>query len=281
MKWEAGKTYTWKDSTAKTAFITLGGGCLSPLNSDISKAIGDKPFTIIKAEDDGWVEVIELDGVEHTAKTATGKDIWTATYFFSPSDIKYFREVGEVSPKWEVGKTYTWKDAKAMSDFCHYAENVSNLNYVIARAINYRPFTVKNVSLCGQIDVIEIDGVEHTLMSATEDIDHKGTSWFIDSDRKFFREVGEVETVKEPEEKVTTDSKVIGQLKRLFNSRYGLTMIKFGEANEGKRFEHFEDFIAALDKMDEIMQDRQKIKELQEDIKRREVEFLIGRERGW
>lgn len=274
MKWEVGKTYTWKDALAKTAFITLGGGCASPLNSDISKAIGDKPFTISKFDDGGWIDVIELDGVSHTAETATGKKVWEGSYFFSPSDIKFFREVGEVPPKWEVGKTYTWKDAKAMSDFCHYAENVSNLNYVIARAINYRPFTVKNVSPCGQIDVIEIDGVEHTLMSATEDIDHKGTSWFIDSDRKFFQEVEELEVI-------TTDSKVIGQLKRLFNSRYGLTMIKFGEANEGKRFERFEDFIAALDKMDEIMQDRQKIKDLQEDIKRREVEFLIGKERGW
>ena len=176
--------------------------------------------------------------------------------------------------KWEIGKTYTWKDANAMTDFCHYAENVSNLNYVIARAINYRPFTVKNVSPCGQIDVIEIDGKDHTLMSATEDRDHKGTSWFIDSERKFFREVEELEVI-------TTDSKIVGQLKRLFSSRYGLRVVKFGEANEGKTFERFDDFIAALDKMDEIMQDRQKIKDLQEDIKRREVEFLIGKERGW
>lgn len=274
MKWEIGKTYTWKDENAKTEFITNGEGVLSPLNSDISAAIGDKPFTIIEIEGNGWINAIELDGVYHTAKTATGKDIWTATYFFSPFDRKFFREVEEVPQKWEVGKTYTWKDANAMTDFCHYAENVSNLNYVIARAINYRPFTVKNVSPCGQIDVIEIDGKDHTLMSATEDRDHKGTSWFIDSDRKFFREVEELEVI-------TTDSKIVGQLKRLFSSRYGLTMVKFGEANEGKTFERFDDFIAALDKMDEIMQDRQKIKDLQEDIKRREVEFLIGKERGW
>ena len=274
MKWEIGKTYTWKDENAKTEFITNGEGVLSPLNSDISAAIGDKPFTIIEIEGNGWINVIELDGVYHTAKTATGKDIWTATYFFSPFDRKFFREVEEVLQKWEVGKTYTWKDDKAMTDFCHYAENVSNLNYVIARAINYRPFTVKNVSPCGQIDVIEIDGKDHTLMSATEDRDHKGTSWFIDSDRKFFREVEELEVI-------TTDSKIVGHLKRLFSSRYGLTMVKFGEANEGKTFERFDDFIAALDKMDEIMQDRQKIKDLQEDIKRREVEFLIGKERGW
>ncbi|AUV64009.1 hypothetical protein Sf20_gp190 [Shigella phage Sf20] len=274
MKWEIGKTYTWKDENAKTEFITNGEGVLSPLNSDISAAIGDKPFTIIEIEGNGWINAIELDGVYHTAKTATGKDIWTATYFFSPFDRKFFREVEEVPQKWEVGKTYTWKDVNAMTDFCHYAENVSNLNYVIARAINYRPFTVKNVSPCGQIDVIEIDGKDHTLMSATEDRDHKGTSWFIDSDRKFFREVEELEVI-------TTDSKIVGQLKRLFSSRYGLTMVKFGEANEGKTFERFDDFIAALDKMDEIMQDRQKIKDLQEDIKRREVEFLIGKERGW
>lgn len=185
MKWEVGKTYTWKDALAKTAFITLGGGYASPLNSDISKAIGDKPFIISMIDDGGWIDVIELDGVSHTAETATGKKVWEGSYFFSPSDIK------------------------------------------------------------------------------------------------FFREVGEVETVKEPDEKVTTDSKVIGQLKRLFSSRYGLTMVKFGEANEGKTFERFDDFVAALDKMDEIMQDRQKIKDLQEDIKRREVEFLIGKERGW
>lgn len=274
MKWEIGKTYTWKDENAKTEFITNGEGVLSPLNSDISAAIGDKPFTIIEIDGNGWINVIELDGVEHTTKTATGKDIWTATYFFSPFDRKFFREVEEVPQKWEVGKTYTWKDIKAMTDFCHYAENVSNLNYVIARAINYRPFTVKNVRPCGQIDVIEIDGKDHTLMSATEDRDHKGTSWFIDSDRKFFREVEELEVI-------TTDSKIVGQLKRLFSSRYGLTMVKFGEANEGKTFERFDDFITALDKMDEIMQDRQKIKDLQEDIKRREVEFLIGKERGW
>ncbi|WQN06375.1 hypothetical protein [Escherichia phage vB-Eco-KMB43] len=274
MKWEIGKTYTWKDENAKTEFITTGEGVLSPLNSDISASIGDKPFTIIEIDGNGWINAIELDGVYHTAKTATGKDIWTATYFFSPFDRKFFREVEEVPQKWEVGKTYTWKDANAMTDFCHYAENVSNLNYVIARAINYRPFTVKNVSPCGQIDVIEIDGKDHTLMSATEDRDHKGTSWFIDSDRKFFREVEELEVI-------TTDSKIVGQLKRLFSSRYGLTMVKFGEANEGKTFERFDDFIAALDKMDEIMQDRQKIKDLQEDIKRREVEFLIGKERGW
>lgn len=274
MKWEIGKTYTWKDVNAKTEFITNGEGVLSPLNSDISAAIGDKPFTIIEIDGNGWINAIELDGVYHTAKTATGKDIWTATYFFSPFDRKFFREVEEVPQKWEVGKTYTWKDAKAMTDFCHYAENVSNLNYVIARAINYRPFTVKNVSLCGQVNVIEIDGKDHTLMSATEDSDHKGTSWFIDSDRKFFQEVEELEVI-------TTDSKIVGQLKRLFSSRYGLTMVKFSEANEGKTFERFDDFIAALDKMDEIMQDRQKIKDLQEDIKRREVEFLIGKERGW
>ena len=274
MKWEIGKTYTWKDENAKTEFITNGEGVLSPLNSDISAAIGDKPFTIIEIEGNGWIDAIELDGVYHTALTATGKEIWTSTYFFSPFDRKFFREVEEVPQKWEVGKTYTWKDAKAMTDFCHYAENVSNLNYVIARAINYRPFTVKNVSPCGQIDVIEIDGKDHTLMSATEDSDHKGTSWFIDSDRKFFREVEELEVI-------TTDSKIVGQLKRLFSSRYGLTMVKFSEANEGKTFERFDDFIAALDKMDEIMQDRQKIKDLQEDIKRREVEFLIGKERGW
>ena len=274
MKWEIGKTYTWKDEKAKTEFITNGEGVLSPLNSDISAAIGDKPFTIIEIEGNGWIDAIELDGVYHTAKTATGKDIWTATYFFSPFDRKFFREVEEVPQKWEVGKTYTWKDANAMTDFCHYAENGSNLNYVIARAINYRPFTVKNVSLSGQVNVIEIDGKDHTLMSATEDSDHKGTSWFIDSDRKFFQEVEELEVI-------TTDSKIVGQLKRLFSSRYGLTMVKFGEANEGKTFERFDDFIAALDKMDEIMQDRQKIKDLQEDIKRREVEFLIGKERGW
>lgn len=274
MKWEIGKTYTWKDEKAKTEFITNGEGVLSPLNSDISADIGDKPFTIIEIEGNGWIDAIELDGVYHTAKTATGKDIWTATYFFSPFDRKFFREVEEVPQKWEVGKTYTWKDANAMTDFCHYAENVSNLNYVIARAINYRPFTVKNVSLCGQVNVIEIDGKDHTLMSATEDSDHKGTSWFIDSDRKFFQEVEELEVIP-------TDSKIVGQLKRLFSSRYGLTMVKFGEANEGKTFERFDDFVAALDKMDEIMQDRQKIKDLQEDIKRREVEFLIGKERGW
>ena len=174
MKWEIGKTYTWKDENAKTEFITNGEGVLSPLNSDISAAIGDKPFTIIEIEGNGWIDAIELDGVYHTAKTATGKDI----YFFSPFD------------------------------------------------------------------------------------------------RKFFREVEELEVI-------TTDSKIVGQLKRLFSSRYGLTMVKFGEANEGKTFERFDDFIAALDKMDEIMQDRQKIKDLQEDIKRREVEFLIGKERGW
>lgn len=274
MKWEVGKIYTWKDEKAKTDFVNLGGGCLSPLNDDISKAIGYKPFTINKIENDGWIDVIELDGVEHTVESVTKKELWKASFFFSPTDRKFFREVEEVPQKWEVGKTYTWKDAKAMTDFCHYAENVSNLNYVIARAINYRPFTVKNVSPCGQIDVIEIDGKDHTLMSATEDSDHKGTSWFIDSDRKFFQEVEELEVI-------TTDSKIVGQLKRLFSSRYGLTMVKFGEANEGKTFERFDDFVEALDKMDEIMQDRQKIKDLQEDIKRREVEFLIGKERGW
>lgn len=184
MKWEAGKTYTWKDVNAKTEFID-GDGCPSPLNSDISEGIGDKPFTITEFEGAGWIDVIEIDGVLHTAKTVTGKDTWSATYLFSPSD------------------------------------------------------------------------------------------------RKFFREVGEVEAVKEPEDKVNEDSKIVGQLKRLFSSRYGLKMVKFMEANEGKTFERFDDFIAALDKMDEIMQDRQKIKDLQEDIKRREVEFLIGRERGW
>lgn len=178
MEWEVGKTYTWKDENAKTEFINNGEGVLSPLNSDISAAIGDKPFTIIEIDGNGWIDAIELDGVYHTAKTATGKDIWTATYLFSPFD------------------------------------------------------------------------------------------------RKFFREVEELEVI-------TTDSKIVGQLKRLFSSRYGLTMVKFGEANEGKTFERFDDFIAALDKMDEIMQDRQKIKDLQEDIKRREVEFLIGKERGW
>lgn len=182
MKWEVGKTYTWKDENAKTEFITTGEGCLSPLNSDISVAIGDKPFTIIEIEGNGWINVIELDGVYHTAQTATGKDIWKATYLFSPFDRKFFREV---------------------------------------------------------------------------------------------------EAVKEPEDKVNEDSKIVGQLKRLFSGRYGLTMVKFGEANEGKTFERFDDFVAALDKMDEIMQDRQKIKDLQEDINRREVEFLIGKERGW
>lgn len=274
MKWEVGKTYTWKDVKAKTDFVNLGGGCLSPLNDDISKAIGCKPFTINKIENDGWIDVIELDGVEYTVESVTKKELWKASFFFSPTDRKFFREVEEVSPKWEVGKTYTWKDSKAMTDFCHYAENVSKINYVIARAINYKSFTVKNVSLCGQVDVIEIDGKDHTLMSATEDSDYKGTSWFIDSDRKFFLEVEELEVI-------TTDSKIVGQLKRLFSSRYGLTMVKFMESNEGKTFERFDDFVAALDKMDEIMQDRQKIKDLQEDIKRREVEFLIGKERGW
>lgn len=274
MKWEVGKTYTWKDEKAKTDFVNLGGGCLSPLNDDISKAIGYKPFTINKIENDGWIDVIELDGVEHTVESVTKKELWKASFFFSPTDRKFFREVEEVSHKWEVGKTYTWKDSKAMTDFCHYAENVSKINYVIARAINYKSFIVKNVSLCGQVDVIEIDGKDHTLMSATEDSDYKGTSWFIDSDRKFFLEVEELEVI-------TNDSKIVGQLKRLFSSRYGLTMVKFGEANEGKTFERFDDFIAALDKMDEIMQDRQKIKDLQEDINRREVEFLIGKERGW
>ena len=138
MKWEVGKSYTWKDANAKIDFVD-GDGCPSPLNSDISEGIGDKPFTINEFEGAGWIDVIEIDGVLHTAKTVTGKDTWAATYIFSPSD------------------------------------------------------------------------------------------------RKFFREVGEVETVKE---KVTTDSKVIGQLKRLFSShygsRYGLTMVKFSEANEGK-----------------------------------------------
>ena len=277
MKWEAGKTYTWKDSTAQIGFITNGGGCLSPLNEDISKAIGDKPFTIIKVEDNGWVVVIELDGVEHTAKTATGKDMWTATYFFSPFDIKYFREVEAVSPKWEVGKTYTWKNSNAKVMFSLDA----TINRKIAEWIGDETFTVSSVDSVGIVTMIDVnnDNACGTFNPHSAGVDDDVDAvWFVGRERKYFREV---EAVKEPEDKVTTDSKVIGQLKRLFNSRYGLTMIKFGEANEGKRFEHFEDFIAALDKMDEIMQDRQKIKDLQEDIKRREVEFLIGRERGW
>lgn len=44
MKWEVGKTYTWKDENAKTDFVNCGGGCLSPLNDDITKSIGDKPL---------------------------------------------------------------------------------------------------------------------------------------------------------------------------------------------------------------------------------------------
>lgn len=277
MKWEVGKTYTWKDVNAKTEFITSGEGCLSPLNSDISAAIGDKPFTIIETEGNGWINVIELDGVEHTAKTATGKDMWTATYLFSPSDRKFFREVEAVPQKWEVGKTYTWKneDAKVM-----FSSGLIT-NRRIAEWIGDEPFTVSSVDSVGIVTMIDVnnDNACGTFNPHSAGVDDDVDAvWFVGRELKYFREV---EAVKEPEEKVTTDSKIVGQLKRLFSSRYGLTMVKFGEANEGKTFERFDDFIAALDKMDEIMQDRQKIKDLQEDIKRREVEFLIGRERGW
>lgn len=277
MKWEIGKTYTWKDENAKTEFITNGEGVLSPLNSDISAAIGDKPFTIIEIEGNGWIDAIELDGVYHTAKTATGKDIWTATYFFSPFDRKFFREVEEVPPKWEVGKTYIWKDVNAKVTFSH----CSNINRKIADWIGDETFTVSSVDSVGFVTMIDVnnDNVCGTFNPHSAGVDDDVDAvWFVGLERKYFREV---ETVKEPEEKVNDDSKIVGQLKRLFSSRYGLTMVKFGEANEGKTFERFDDFIAALDKMDEIMQDRQKIKDLQEDIKRREVEFLIGEERGW
>lgn len=277
MKWEIGKTYTWKDENAKTAFIANIEGVLSPLNSDISEAIGDKPFTIIEIEGNGWIDVIELDGVYHTAKTATGKDIWTSTYFFSPFDRKFFREVEEVPPKWEVGKTYIWKDVNAKVTFSH----CSNINRKIADWIGDETFTVSSVDSVGFVTMIDVnnDNVCGTFNPHSAGVDDDVDAvWFVGLERKYFREV---ETVKEPEEKVNDDSKVVGQLKRLFSSRYGLTMVKFGEANEGKTFERFDDFIAALDKMDEIMQDRQKIKDLQEDIKRREVEFLIGKERGW
>ena len=277
MKWEIGKTYTWKDENAKTEFITNGEGVLSPLNSDISAAIGDKPFTIIEIEGNGWIDAIELDGVYHTAKTATGKDIWTSTYFFSPFDRKFFREVEEVPPKWEVGKTYIWKDVNAKVTFSH----CSNINRKIADWIGDETFTVSSVDSVGFVTMIDVnnDNVCGTFNPHSAGVDDDVDAvWFVGLERKYFREV---ETVKEPEEKVNDDSKIVGQLKRLFSSRYGLTMVKFGEANEGKTFERFDDFIAALDKMDEIMQDRQKIKDLQEDIKRREVEFLIGEERGW
>ncbi|WWT36699.1 hypothetical protein [Escherichia phage UPWr_E1] len=277
MKWEIGKTYTWKDENAKTAFIANIEGVLSPLNSDISEAIGDKPFTIIEIEGNGWIDVIELDGVYHTAKTATGKDIWTSTYFFSPFDRKFFREVEEVPPKWEVGKTYIWKDVNAKVTFSH----CSNINRKIADWIGDETFTVSSVDSVGFVTMIDVnnDNACGTFNPHSAGVDDDVDAvWFVGLERKYFREV---ETVKEPEEKVNDDSKIVGQLKRLFSSRYGLTMVKFGEANEGKTFERFDDFIAALDKMDEIMQDRQKIKDLQEDIKRREVEFLIGKERGW
>lgn len=277
MKWEIGKTYTWKDENAKTEFITNGEGVLSPLNSDISVAIGDKPFTIIEIEGNGWIDAIELDGVYHTAKTATGKDIWTSTYFFSPFDRKFFREVEEVPPKWEVGKTYIWKDVNEKVTFSH----CSNINRKIADWIGDETFTVSSVDSVGFVTMIDVnnDNVCGTFNPHSAGVDDDVDAvWFVGLERKYFREV---ETVKEPEEKVNDDSKIVGQLKRLFSSRYGLTMVKFGEANEGKTFERFDDFVAALDKMDEIMQDRQKIKDLQEDIKRREVEFLIGKERGW
>lgn len=277
MKWEIGKTYTWKDENAKTEFITNVAGDLSPLNSDISAAIGDKPFTIIEIEGNGWIDAIELDGVYHTAKTATGKDIWTSTYLFSPFDIKFFREVEEVPPKWEVGKTYIWKDVNAKVTFSH----CSNINRKIADWIGDETFTVSSVDSVGFVTMIDVnnDNVCGTFNPHSAGVDDDVDAvWFVGLERKYFREV---ETVKEPEEKVNDDSKIVGQLKRLFSSRYGLTMVKFGEANEGKTFERFDDFITALDKMDEIMQDRQKIKDLQEDIKRREVEFLIGKERGW
>lgn len=277
MKWEVGKTYTWKDENAKTEFITNIEGVLSPLNSDISAAIGDKPFTIIEIEGNGWIDAIELDGVYHTAKTATGKDIWTATYLFSPFDRKFFREVEEVPQKWEVGKTYTWKDVNEKVTFSH----CSNINRKIADWIGDETFTVSSVDSVGFVTMIDVnnDNACGTFNPHSAGVDDDVDAvWFVELERKYFREV---ETVKEPEEKVNGDSKIVGQLKRLFSSRYGLTMVKFGEANEGKTFERFDDFIAALDKMDEIMQDRQKIKDLQEDIKRREVEFLIGKERGW
>lgn len=278
MKWEVGKTYTWKDENAKTEFITNGEGVLSPLNSDISAAIGDKPFTIIEIEGNGWIDAIELDGVYHTAKTATGKDIWTATYFFSPFDRKFFREVEEVPQKWEIGKTYTWKDEDAKVMFSSIGHIT---NRKIAEWIGDDTFTVSSVDSVGIVTMIDVnnDSACGTFNPHSAGVDDDVDAvWFVERERKYFREV---ETVKEPEEKVNDDSKIVGQLKRLFSSRYGLTMVKFGEANEGKTFERFDDFIAALDKMDEIMQDRQKIKDLQEDIKRREVEFLIGKERGW
>lgn len=181
--------------------------------------------------------------------------------------------------KWEVGKTYTWKDEKAKTDFTITACGVSSpLNTGICEVIGDKPFTTRKVETVGWVDVIELDGVDHTVETATGRNVWAGSVWFSPSDRKFFREV---EAVKKPEEKVNDDSKIVGQLKRLFSNRYGLRMVKFMEANEGKTFERFDDFVAALDKMDEIMQDRQKIKDLQEDIKRREVEFLIGKERGW
>lgn len=277
MKWEIGKTYTWKDVNAKTEFITNGEGCLSPLNSDISAAIGDKPFTIIEIDGNGWIDAIELDGVYHTALTATGKEIWTATYLFSPFDRKFFREVEEVPQKWEVGKTYTWKDVNEKVTFSH----CSNINRKIADWIGDETFTVSSVDSVGFVTMIDVnnDNACGTFNPHSAGVDDDVDAvWFVGLERKYFREV---ETVKEPEEKVNDDSKIVGQLKRLFSSRYGLTMVKFSEANEGKTFERFDDFIAALDKMDEIMQDRQKIKDLQEDIKRREVEFLIGKERGW
>lgn len=277
MKWEIGKTYTWKDVNAKTEFITNGEGVLSPLNSDISAAIGDKPFTIIEIDGNGWIDAIELDGVYHTALTATGKEIWTATYLFSPFDRKFFREVEEVPQKWEVGKTYTWKDVNEKVTFSH----CSNINRKIADWIGDETFTVSSVDSVGFVTMIDVnnDNACGTFNPHSAGVDDDVDAvWFVGLERKYFREV---ETVKEPEEKVNDDSKIVGQLKRLFSSRYGLTMVKFSEANEGKTFERFDDFIAALDKMDEIMQDRQKIKDLQEDIKRREVEFLIGKERGW
>lgn len=153
--------------------------------------------------------------------------------------------------EWEVGKTYKIECEASKAELTKFS---SSINRCIVDLLAGRPFRVEDLD--DDVDVV----------------------WFVGLERKYFREV---ETVKEPEEKVNDDSKIVGQLKRLFSSRYGLTMVKFGEANEGKTFERFDDFIAALDKMDEIMQDRQKIKDLQEDIKRREVEFLIGKERGW
>lgn len=277
MKWEVGKTYTWKDEKAKTDFVNLGGGCLSPLNGDISKAIGYKPFTINKIENDGWIDVIELDGVEHTVESVTKKELWKASFFFSPTDRKFFREVEEVSHKWEVGKTYIWKDVNAKVTFSH----CSNINRKIADWIGDETFTVSSVDSVGFVTMIDVnnDNACGTFNPHSAGVDDDVDAvWFVGRELKYFREV---EAVKEPEDKVNEDSKIVGQLKRLFSSRYGLTMVKFGEANEGKTFERFDDFIAALDKMDEIMQDRQKIKDLQEDIKRREVEFLIGKERGW